>query len=219
MPITHTVEQGDTLVRLGELYGIAPDTIWNDDANAELRTRRSDMNVLCPGDIVIIPDKVPRLEKRPTGATHVFQTVTTPALFRLQIFKMHKPRAEQDFTLTVDTSDEIQSGKTDKNGILEKFVDPKARLGKIVIGPDNQAITVNFGHLNPLREISGVQQRLRNLGYDPGDASETLNPAIKAALRTFQRDHKIKADGELNETTRAKLGKVHDEPFTYPAPA
>lgn len=218
MPTTYTVQQGDTVIRLAELHGLASETIWDDPANKDLRELRGDMNILMPGDILIIPDIQPRLEKRPTGAVHVFQTVTTPAIFRLQIFDMHNPRANQNYSLAVDTADEELYGTTDKDGILEEYVSPKASAGIIVIGPDKQKIVVNFGHLNPLSELSGVQQRLRNLGYDPGPPSDAVNAALKAALRSFQWDHKLTVNGELTEATLKKLAAVHDAPYKYPEP-
>jgi N-acetylmuramoyl-L-alanine amidase len=84
MPINHTVSQGDSVISLSEVHGLFAVTIWNDQGNAGLRQKRTDMNVLMPGDVVVIPDKRPRLEKRPTGQTHRFRRKGIPAIFRFQ---------------------------------------------------------------------------------------------------------------------------------------
>src|SRR5258708_29736807 len=100
MAVRHTVQQGESVISLSEQYGLFAETIWDDPANAALRKNRPDMNVLLPGDVVVIPDKRPRLEKRETGARHKFRRKGIPALFRLQVYDMHHPRATQNYTLT-----------------------------------------------------------------------------------------------------------------------
>lgn len=219
MPTEHIVEQGDSVASLAKRFELTPEKIWDDPANQALRELRGDGNVLHPGDVIVIPDKEPRLEKRPTGELHVFEVLNTPAVFRLQIFDMHKPRANQDYTISVDTAPEPKAGKTDDKGVLQENVIPLSKTGTIIIGPDRQEIRVRFGHLNPLREISGVRQRLTNLGYDAGEPADMIDAPLIAALRAFQREHGLPAEGELNERTRGALGKVHDEPFAYPPPS
>ena len=127
MPINHTVCQGDSVISLSETHGLFAVTIWNDPGNAGLRQKRTDMNVLMPGDVVVIPDKRPRLEKRPTGQTHRFRRKGIPAIFRFQIFDMHIPRANQHYTLTVDGVE--LKGTTDGSGILEEYIPAQAKEG------------------------------------------------------------------------------------------
>lgn len=43
--------------------------------------------------------------------------------------------------------------------------------------------------------VSNLQLRLTTLGYDPGPADGQLGPKTRAAIRAYQRDSGLKADG------------------------
>jgi Putative peptidoglycan binding domain len=214
MPINHTVEDGDSVISLSEEHGLFALTIWDHPANAGLRQQRTDMNVLMPGDVVFVPDKRIKLEKRPTGARHRFRRKGIPALFRLQVFDVRIPRRNEKYILTVDGI-EIK-GTTDNEGILEHYIPAQARQGELVIGEDEFRLTLQFGYLDPLNEISGIQKRLANMGYDCGEPDGTLNEATKQALIEFQRDNELERTGELDAATKDKLLEVHDNPYLYP---
>src|SRR2546421_5458061 len=102
MPIRHEIREGESVISLSELHGLFADTIWNHPENAELKEKRKHMNILMPGDILVIPDKQPKEVSRPTDNVHKFQRKGIPALFRLQIFDIEEPRANQNYTLDVD---------------------------------------------------------------------------------------------------------------------
>lgn len=213
MPINHLVQQGDSIISLSQAYGLFADTIWDDAANAALRQRRADMNTLLPGDTVVIPDKKLRSEKRATGATHTFRRKGIPALLRLQVFDMHIPRANQPYVLTIDGVP--IEGQSDGQGIVEQHISALAKAGELVIGEDQLRLVLNFGHLNPLEDLSGQQQRLNNLGYHCGEADGELNEDTRRALRRFQREHGLAESGEADAQTRDKLQQIHDAPNTY----
>ena len=218
MPVSHTVEEGDSVIRLSERYGLFAPTIWNDAANAGLRLRRADMNILMPGDVVVIPDLRPKFEKRPTGKTHRFRRKGVPAIFRLQLFDRNREVADQEYTLIVDGIE--KKGKTDDQGILEEYVPAGAKEGELKLGQDEDQVIVKlqFGYLDPLNEVSGVQHRLANLGYDCGEESGVLNEETKLALQYFQRDNKLEPTGEIDAATKSKLEEIHDRPYRYPDP-
>lgn len=214
MPIEHEVKQGDSTIKLGDKHGFFPDTIWDDPANAELRRKRPDMNVLLPGDVVVIPDKKPKDETKPTEQRHRFRRKGMPAVFRLQVFDVEDPRENQDYRLTIDGT--IHIGKTDETGTLEEYVSPGARRGKLVIGPDKFQLKIQFGHLDPINELAGVQKRLNNVGYDCGEPDGELNQKTKSALIAFQRRFDLEETGEPDDATRDKLEEVHDEANEFP---
>ncbi len=54
-------------------------------------------------------------------------------------------------------------------------------------------------------ELARMQERLNTLGYDSGEADGLLGPVTRAALRRFQLDHGLIADGYPDERTRAAL--------------
>ena len=219
MPIRHTVVAGDSVISLSDEHGLFPDTIWNDGGNADLKQKRQDMNVLLPGDVVVIPDLRPRLEKRPTGAKHRFRRKGLPAVFRLQVFDQNIARSNEPYKLTVDGG-APQTGTTDGQGIIQCFIPAQSKEGELVVGKgdDELLFAVEFGYLDPLNEVTGVQHRLTNLGYDCGEPDGTWNAQTKQALRDFQRNHSIQVTGEFDAATKAKMHTVHDEPYKYPDP-
>ncbi len=58
----------------------------------------------------------------------------------------------------------------------------------------------------PLDDIWGVQQRLKQLGYDCGSTDGILGPKTKAAVEQFQRDHPpLEVDGIPGRFTQTQL--------------
>jgi peptidoglycan hydrolase-like protein with peptidoglycan-binding domain len=54
-------------------------------------------------------------------------------------------------------------------------------------------------------DVKDLQGDLQKLGYDPGPADGMLGSKTRAALRTFQQDNGLKADGKPRKATIAKL--------------
>jgi len=214
MSTEHHVVQGDSVVKLAYLHGLMPATIWNHPANRELKTLRQDMNVLMPGDVVVIPEKEIKEEPRPVEQRHLFRRKAMRALYRLQVFDVEEPRAEQDYELTVDGR--IYQGQTDKSGTLEEYLPPDVREGELVIGEDRARLVIRFGYLDPIDEISGMQKRLNNLGFDCGDNFGEINSQTADALRTFQRRFGLTVSGELDSATRQQLEDMHDRVSEFP---
>ncbi len=66
----HVIKVGDHVALLAYQCGFDADTVWNDPANDALRQLRPDPNVLCPTDILYIPDqndKQPAMQTLTTG--------------------------------------------------------------------------------------------------------------------------------------------------------
>lgn len=193
-------------MQLSEKHGLFAATIWNDPANAGLREKRANMNVLHPGDEVFIPERRPGTVSVATGRRHVFKRRGTPALLRFKVLQNGAPRAEQRYVVTIDGRE--MEGTTSAQGVLEQWIPPGSANGSIVIGPDRYHFTFRIGHLNPVSEISGVAARLQNLGFlRKRGASDAV---IAEAVRAFQAAHALPSTGELDDATRAKLLAVHD---------
>jgi hypothetical protein len=60
--IRHTVVQGETLTRIAHRYGFPPAALWEAEENRELAQQRASMDVLAPGDVVVVPAKGARRE-------------------------------------------------------------------------------------------------------------------------------------------------------------
>ena len=214
MPVTHTIEEGDSITSLAAKYGHFVETIWNDPGNRELKLKRKDMDILLPGDEVVIPDKRIVEREKPTDQKHRFKRKGVPAVFRLQVFDDELPRTHQDYVLKVDGR--IYQGTTDDKGTLHEFVDPCASEGDLVIGPDNFRISIQFGCLDPAGELAGVQKRLENLGYWCGEASGEMNSSTEIALTQFQRRFELEESGRADEATVKKLQQLNDTDARFP---
>ena len=210
MPQKHVILQGESAISLAEHYGLFAATIWDDPANAELKKKRRDMNVLLPGDELTIPDKTVKNVPCATGARHVFRRRGVPAVFRLQLFELVAARANQEYTLTVDSSLELK-GQTDEQGVLEQYVPTGAKRGELVIGPDAFHLELLFGNLDPHDELTGIQHRLNNIGFACGVPDGTLNDATRDALLEFQLTAGLEPTGETDPATIEKIASVHDE--------
>jgi hypothetical protein len=120
-----------------------------------------------------------------------------------------EPRANEPYTLTIDG--ETFSGTTDAKGYLRVVVPGNARHGRLVIGRpgDRVAYELLLGGVDPVDALTGIQQRLTNLGLSCGSENGRMGPLTRAALQEFQRRHKLPDSGEPDEATRTKLLEVH----------
>lgn len=214
MPINHTVQEGDSIPSIADLYGFFVDTIWNYPANAALRQKRKSMDILMPGDVVVVPDKTAKKEQRSTDQRHVFKLKGVPAVFRLQVFDGEIPRANQHYTLTIDGR--IYDGTTDSEGVLEATIPPSAKKGDLLIGPDQFRLRILLGTLDPSNEVAGVQKRLNNLGFNCGEPDGDLSDETKDALRRFQRRFDLPVSGEIDDATRHQLESLNDSLKDFP---
>jgi len=74
---------------------------------------------------------------------------------------------------------------------------------------------LNIAHLNPIDNahdngVSGIQARLRNMGYNPGPIDGILGPLTQEAIREFQADNPpLAIDGVCGPGTKAILVKAY----------
>jgi N-acetylmuramoyl-L-alanine amidase len=206
----HTVKQGECIESIAFEKGFFWETIWNDSQNAELKRNRKDPNVLFMGDEVFIPEKNEKTESCATKQRHRFRKKGVPSKFRLVLEdEQNQPRANLPYVLKIDG--ELFSGETDAEGALELQIPPNAKLGKLTVEADDdkEVYELNFGHIDPISEVSGIQARLNNLGYDCGPTDGKLCPATKEAISTFQEEHGLPVTGEPDEQTQQKLKEEH----------
>jgi len=124
--------------------------------------------------------------------------------------KKDKPRANVPYVLDIDGI--LTNGNTDADGVMECVIPPNAKSGKLIVEPGTvkeMTIPLKLGHLDPLEELSGVKQRLANLGFDCGETSEKPTPELKAALVAFQEKHALSVTGDADKETKDKLGELH----------
>lgn len=200
----YVAKQGDCIFSIAKNFGFVWQTIWNDPQNANLKALRKTPNVLFPGDVVFVRDKEIRQEPRPTDARHKFVKMGVPAKLRLQLLdRSRQPRANLNYTISIDGA--VETGTTDSDGRIEHSMPPDAQKAELTVqdGDNTETYSIKLGNVDPVSEDSGVQQRLKNLGYNPvaGDWSQ--------AIRNFQTSSGLPVTGTADDATRAKLEGVH----------
>jgi hypothetical protein len=205
--IEYTVRQGDCLASVAQNHGLFWKTIWNDPANAELKRLRKDPNVLMPGDVMHIPERRLNWVNGATEVRHRFVAKGTPAKLRLRLLQEGQPRANVSYVLMLEGK--IIRGTADNDGWLEQSIPPGAQQGRLIIGESREEHRISLGHLDPVDQISGVQQRLRNLALYGGPLDGQMNDGTRAALRLFQQRNRLHDTGELDESTRNTLRECH----------
>ena len=202
-----TASQGDSIPSLATENGFFWETIWNHPENAQLKAKRKTPNQLMPGDEVFIPElRIKRVSKG-TDGKYKFKRKGVPARLKIQFKLLGEPRANEPYVLDIDGT--TVKGTLDGNGVLDQFIPPNAKGGKVMFNGGKEVIPIRIGHLNPVDETSGIQQRLNNLGFACGSEDGELDDATRAALRAFQEAHGLNPTGEPDAATKGKLSELH----------
>lgn len=207
MPEDVKVKQGDCISSIAFKYGFFPDTIWKHDKNSQLKQDRKDPNVLTPGDTVHIPDKQVEEIDKPDQKRHRFRRKGVPEVLKIQFLRGDKPRANESFTFDLDGR--LFNGVTDSEGHVTQAIPPDARKGLVRFSETNDEYKLELGHLDSIEELSGVQGRLRNLGYYGGAIDGQMNDDLVQAIQAFQASEDLEPDGELTQETKDALVRVY----------
>ena len=202
MAENYQAKQGDSIFSIAFEHGFFADTIWDHPNNKELKEKRKDPNVLLPGDLVYIPDKRLREYSEATNQVYKYKCKNTPKILSIQIMRSEKPVAEMNFTLDIDGL--RSEGKTDSSGWIKKAVAPHAKKAVITL-EEGQEFELRLGFLDPIDEISGLQGRLKTLGYYEGAVDGKMSEATTDALKVFQNSNEIDVTGVADDSTKGKL--------------
>lgn len=215
--IQHEVKQGDCLSKLAVEYGLTWEQIWNDSANSSLKQKRQSPHVLMPGDIVNIPGKKKKKKQKSTGQKHKFKRKKEQSKVRLRLLENDEPIRNVPCRLEI-AGQKPRTGQVNGNGDVtiegetEFVVHSSVTFAKLFVGeePDVELYKLRIGHLNPHDDVTGAQQRLGNLGFQPGPIDGIVGPRTKAAIRWFQEKHDMTVDGELTDEVGEKLKQEHE---------
>jgi hypothetical protein len=207
----YVVQQGECIESIAFKHGRHWEELWNDAGNAELRKARRHPHALLPGDRVFLRPVDPASRQCAIDQRHRFRRKGVPSMLRLTFLFDDQPRAGVPYKLIIDGKE--FSGTTDSQGTLKQALLPNAATATLTLGEGDEAeeYKLELRHLNPAEEISGAQQRLANLGYDPGPADGQLNEQTRGALASFQAANDLPETGELDAATTEKLLGVHDD--------
>nr|MBK7066684.1 peptidoglycan-binding protein [Deltaproteobacteria bacterium] len=194
--IRHRVQQGECLATIAHGHGFLWQTIYNAPENAELRRRRPNPNVLFPGDEIVIPERHPVTARVATGRQHTFKVPRQAWELRLRLRDHdHSAVAGIPWTLTVEGGGEPTMGTTGGDGLIAVPVASSAR--RAVLEVFGRQYSFEIGGLDPVSRVTGVQQRLVRLGYDPGAIDGVAGQRTRAAVRAFQASQE-----DLDDTGR-----------------
>ncbi len=215
----HVVQPGEHLAGIAAAHGfqsIRP--IWEHPANAALREKRKNPNVLFPGDRLEIPEREERVESAATDKKHRFERAAQGLELRVKVLDQGRDPIEGECSLVVGSSATAMPQEKD---IYQGPLDPRvteARLDFPVSPAEKHRpeIPISVGDLDPIEELSGQQQRLNNLGYFAGfRKTQAVDPKgvdlqLKWAVEEFQADHPpLTVDGVLGDQTRRKLRETY----------
>lgn len=210
----YVVRQGECIYSIAFREGFDPEFLWNHAGNSQLRARRSRPELLLPGDRLHLPER----SERPSfaispGGTHSFRAQVPQYETTIELRLRDEPRKNLRCTLSIDgVTSEVTS---DDSGKLTIKARPNARFARLVLHDVvdgvhfDEELEVELGGLDPLEELSGVQARLRNLGYHPGPVDGILGPRTRQAIGRFQQACQLSVTEELDEATRSQLGSRH----------
>ncbi len=207
MAISHEVKQGEHLSQIAAHYKFASyTTIWDDPQNAGLKTLRGNPNVLFPGDVVYIPDRLQKSVSCVSGRRHRFKTPVPKLHLRLTLEDfVGQPIAGAACRLSVDARS--YDAQTDGKGHIDIEIPQTSRSGTLKV--QDLEIPVRIGHLDPVSEESGVRARLTNLGYYRGPDDPVDDMEFRSAVEEFQCDEGLEITGICDGGTLARLEELH----------
>ena len=199
----YVICQGDYVLKLAEQFDFDADTVWNDPSNADLQTRRQDPNVLLAGDVLYIPDQ---LNKKPTfhdltaGATNTF-VASDPATVSIAVkFTVTGATTEAGASAyaskayTITELDALTGLTTNGDGLATFDAPVTLETATLVFTESGESWTLAIGGIDPIGTLSGMFQRLQNLGYidrqvafSARDGAAMLD-VVRAGLRALGAD-------------------------------
>jgi N-acetylmuramoyl-L-alanine amidase len=206
----HVVGVGECLSSIAFENGFFYETLWGHPRNAELRAKRKNPHVLLAGDVVHIPDIRKKEYPCATRSRYKFRRHGVPEVLNLRLLAGGEPRAGVPYTLTIDGVQ--HQGKTSDDGTIVHRLSPAARDGKLVLEPEGAAgeeYDVLMRRLDPVDEVSGVQARLKNLGFYQGEVSGEMTSETVDAIHAFQHHSRLPASGDADAATQAALLDQH----------
>jgi N-acetylmuramoyl-L-alanine amidase len=207
----HVVRQGECLSSIAKAYGFSDwRRIYDDPENADFKRKRSNPDLVHPGDILKIPTPDPFTADVSTGQTHAFKVKVPKARMRI-LLEVDEPH---EYELRV--GGDLITGQSDGKEPIDVPIRADLEAATLTIWPsgtDRSAATtwqLAPGHLDPIDELSGVQARLANLGYYWAAIDGRPSPELDDAVRRFQLDENLDPANGLDDATRARLSKRHD---------
>ncbi len=200
------VGRGESAISLSKKKGFFWQTVWNHGENSALKEKRKDPTLLHENDEIFFPEKQIKKVSKGTESEHSFKLKGDPCKLKLQLLKLGQPRKDENYVLEIEGK--IIEGKTDGEGKLEHFIPSAARSGKLILKNGQETYPIKVGELNPVDNVSGIKQRLNNLGFACGSENEKEDKKFQEAVKKFQAENKLDETGEMDSKTKSKLQEL-----------
>lgn len=209
----YVVKAGDCFASIAARAGLGSGKTLYYAQSQEFRRRRPNPDLIFPGDVLELPDPASRQADCATNRRHRFRRKGTPIWLRLRL-QDALGNAMSRCKYLLDLGDCKWKGTTDSDGKIEKQIPAHNESGVLVVyqrdSSDEYARwNLMLGHLDPLEEIRGVQQRLNNLGFQAGPPDGAVGPRTSDAVRAFQEDRGMETNGKLDDSLRAELKSAY----------
>jgi hypothetical protein len=194
MPIQDEVRDGEDLVLFAHRYKFhATEPIV--EANPSVFAARGS-DVLNPGEVLTVPDKVPPVFDLVTGHRYVFVRRSLKMVLRF-VVEDEDGDPYAGFAYKLELGELLTSGQSTFTGVLgedgeiEELV-PLARVARLTVlddeGEEVDSFTMQLGALPDMSLVRGIKRRLQNLGYpcDGLDNDEWDEVSMKAAADFLQ---------------------------------
>lgn len=207
----YSVSQNECMSSIASHAGYLWETLWDHPDNSSAKEKRKNPNCLLPNDKVRVPEVRIKQVDADTEQKHKFKLLIKPTILRLRLMAFDEPLANEPFELKID--DEVYTGTTDSDGMMEQEISPLATTGYLVVGekPEQHEYDLKIGALDPVDTFSGFAARLNNLGFAAGPADATNakegwdNKVFRRAVRKFQRQYGIPPTGVVDDRTKDEM--------------
>ena len=206
----HTVRAGDSTTSVAYRNGLFWESVWNHSKNAALKEKRKKANVLAAGDELFVPDKEEGSADCATEERHRFRRKGVPEKLNVRFLDLEgEPYANAKYRLRIDGV--MSRGSLDGDGWLRVPIPPDARVAEIRLGETGEILTtnINIGGLDPISELTGVQARLRNLGFYKGSIDGSESERLDDAVKAFGARAGLTDGSGLDDNVRSKLLEAH----------
>jgi hypothetical protein len=203
----HVVQQGEHVVKLAFLHGATPEEIWDHPDNADLKAKRASMHVLCPGDVLHLPEGEREGLPLHEGTKNRFSAQVPSHEVSITLTGPKGPLANEPYEvrgLPQRPGEPPPTGTTGQGGEVALSIPAHVREVSVRLTNQNITYAVRVGDVDPIGEPSGVTRRLENLGFlVPGGGHGAAE--VAGAIRAFQLRAGLEVTGELDDATRSKL--------------
>lgn len=205
----YSVRRGDCLSSIARAHGFEDwKRVYDAPENSEFRRQRPDPDVIYPGDRLFIPGAELKEADAPTEQLHRFRLRRPRTMLRLVIQdERGGAMTGREYVLTVGAME--WKATIGPEGLIEHEILPDAERGRLVVfegsGVEYARWELELGGLDPVDEVTGVQQRLNNMGYKSGPEDGIIGRRTRHALKLFQKDAGLEETGEADDATREAL--------------